>query len=60
MDLLHPQLAAFAAILEEGSFEAAAQRLSVTSSAISQRIAPARLRVFAADLIGYAKAAPRG
>lgn len=38
MDLLHPQLAAFAAILEEGSFEAAAQRLSVTSSAISQRI----------------------
>lgn len=38
MDLLHPQLAAFAAVLEEGSFEAAAQRLSVTASAISQRI----------------------
>lgn len=38
MDLLHPQLAAFAAVLEEGSFEGAAQRLSVTSSAISQRI----------------------
>jgi LysR family transcriptional regulator (chromosome initiation inhibitor) len=38
MDLLHPQLAAFAAILEEGSFEAAAKRLSVTSSAVSQRI----------------------
>jgi LysR family transcriptional regulator, chromosome initiation inhibitor len=38
MDLLHPQLAAFATVLEEGSFEAAAQRLSVTSSAISQRI----------------------
>lgn len=38
MDLLHPQLAAFAAVLEEGSFEAAAQRLSVTSSAVSQRI----------------------
>lgn len=38
MDLLHPQLAAFAAVLEEGSFEAAAHRLSVTSSAISQRI----------------------
>jgi LysR family transcriptional regulator, chromosome initiation inhibitor len=38
MDLLHPQLAAFAAVLEEGSFDAAAQRLSVTSSAISQRI----------------------
>jgi LysR family transcriptional regulator, chromosome initiation inhibitor len=38
MDLLHPQLAAFASVLEEGSFDAAAQRLSVTSSAISQRI----------------------
>ncbi|TWI01671.1 transcriptional regulator, LysR family [Luteimonas cucumeris] len=38
MDLLHPQLAAFAAVLEEGSFEGAAQRLSVTSSAISQRV----------------------
>ncbi len=38
MDLLHPQLAAFASVLEEGSFEAAARRLSVTPSAISQRI----------------------
>ncbi|NHF64312.1 LysR family transcriptional regulator ArgP [Xanthomonas hortorum] len=38
MDLLHPQLAAFAAVLEEGSFDAAAYRLSVTPSAISQRI----------------------
>lgn len=38
MDLLHPQLAAFAAVLEEGSFEAAANRLAVTSSAVSQRI----------------------
>lgn len=38
MDLLHPQLSAFAAIIEEGSFEAAARRLSVTPSAISQRI----------------------
>ncbi|MFT0534438.1 LysR family transcriptional regulator ArgP [Castellaniella hirudinis] len=38
MGLIHPQLAAFAAVLEEGSFEAAAQRLSVTSSAVSQRI----------------------
>lgn len=38
MDLLHPQLAAFAAVLEEGSFEGAARRLSVTSSAISQRL----------------------
>lgn len=38
MDLLHPQLAAFAAILEEGSFDAAARRLNVTASAISQRI----------------------
>jgi len=38
MDLIHPQLAAFAAVLEEGSFEGAARRLSVTPSAISQRI----------------------
>ncbi|WP_454832556.1 LysR family transcriptional regulator ArgP [Pseudoxanthomonas wuyuanensis] len=38
MDLLHPQLAAFAAVLEEGSFEGAARRLSVTPSAVSQRI----------------------
>lgn len=38
MDLLHPQLAAFAAVLEEGSFDAAARRLSVTPSAVSQRV----------------------
>lgn len=38
MDLVHPQLAAFAAVLEEGSFEAAARRLAVTPSAVSQRI----------------------
>lgn len=38
MDLLHPQLAAFAAIIEEGSFEGAARRLAVTPSAVSQRI----------------------
>ncbi|MFS8931354.1 LysR family transcriptional regulator ArgP [Cupriavidus taiwanensis] len=38
MDLIHPQLAAFAAVLEEGSFEAAARRLSITPSAVSQRI----------------------
>ncbi|QWT18780.1 LysR family transcriptional regulator ArgP [Bacillus sp. NP157] len=38
MDLLHPQLAAFAAVIEEGSFEAAAHRLAVTPSAVSQRI----------------------
>lgn len=38
MELLHPQLAAFAVVIEEGSFEAAARRLSVTPSAISQRI----------------------
>lgn len=38
MDLIHPQLAAFAAVLEEGSFEMAARRLSVTPSAVSQRI----------------------
>lgn len=38
MDLLHPQLAAFAAVLEEGSFDAAARRLSISPSALSQRI----------------------
>lgn len=38
MALVHPQLAAFAAVLEEGSFDAAARRLSVTASAVSQRI----------------------
>jgi len=38
VDLVHPQLAAFAAVLEEGSFEAAARRLAVTPSAVSQRI----------------------
>jgi LysR family transcriptional regulator (chromosome initiation inhibitor) len=38
MDLLHPQLAAFAAVLEEGAFEAAARRLAITPSAVSQRI----------------------
>lgn len=37
-ELLHPQLAAFAAVIEEGSFDAAARRLSVTPSAISQRV----------------------
>lgn len=38
MDLVHPQLAAFAAVLEEGSFEAAARRLSISPSALSQRV----------------------
>ncbi|MBT2115558.1 LysR family transcriptional regulator ArgP [Dyella sp. LX-66] len=38
MTLLNPQLAAFAAVLGEGSFEGAARRLSVTPSAVSQRI----------------------
>lgn len=38
MSLLNPQLVAFAAVLEEGSFDGAAQRLSLTPSAISQRI----------------------
>lgn len=32
------QLAAFAAVVEEGSFEAAARRLHVTPSAVSQRV----------------------
>lgn len=38
MSLLNPQLAAFAAVLGEGSFEGAARRLSITPSAVSQRI----------------------
>lgn len=38
MGLIHPQLTAFAVVLEEGSFEAAGRRLCVTSSAVSQRI----------------------
>ena len=38
MDLMHPQLAAFLAVLDEGTFDAAANRLSVTPSPISQRI----------------------
>lgn len=38
MDLIHPQLAAFATVLEEASFEGAARRLSLTPSAVSQRI----------------------
>lgn len=38
MDLIHPQLAAFSAALDEGSFDAAARRLSITPSAVSQRI----------------------
>jgi LysR family transcriptional regulator (chromosome initiation inhibitor) len=38
MDLIHPQLAAFAVVIEEGSFEAAARVLSITASAVSQRI----------------------
>lgn len=38
MSLLHPQLAAFAAVIGEGSFEGAARRLVVTPSAISQRV----------------------
>lgn len=38
MKIDNAQLAAFATVLEEGSFEAAARRLHVTPSAISQRI----------------------
>jgi LysR family transcriptional regulator (chromosome initiation inhibitor) len=33
-----PQLAALAAVVELGSFDAAAERLHVTPSAVSQRI----------------------
>lgn len=39
------QLAAFAAVIESGSFDAAAQRLHVTPSAISQRIKALEQRV---------------
>jgi len=38
VSLLHPQLAAFMAVIDEGSFERAARRLSLTPSAVSQRI----------------------
>lgn len=38
MALIHPQLEAFLAVLEETSFEAGARRLSLTASAVSQRI----------------------
>jgi LysR family transcriptional regulator, chromosome initiation inhibitor len=39
------QLAAFAAVIEDGSFDAAAQRLHVTPSAVSQRIKALEQRV---------------
>jgi len=39
------QLAAFAAVIELGSFDAAAERLHVTPSAISQRIKALEQRV---------------
>jgi LysR family transcriptional regulator (chromosome initiation inhibitor) len=42
---LHPQLSALSAILETGSFEAAAARLGVTPSAVSQRIRALEERV---------------
>ena len=38
MNIDNAQLAAFAAVLREGSFEAAARRLCITPSAISQRV----------------------
>ena len=38
MTLLHPQLEAFLAVIEEGSFDRAAKRLCITPSALSQRI----------------------
>ena len=38
MALLHPQLEAFLAVIEEGSFDRAAKRLCITPSALSQRI----------------------
>jgi len=47
----HPQLAALAAILQTGSFEAAAEQLAVTQSAISQRIRGLEERVGSPVLI---------
>lgn len=38
MALLHPQLEAFLAVIEEGSFDRAAKRLCIMPSALSQRI----------------------
>ncbi len=38
MSLLSPQIVAFIAVIEEQSFERAAKRLSVSTSAVSQRI----------------------
>lgn len=38
MPLLHPQLEAFIAVIEEGSFDRAAKRLFITPSALSQRV----------------------
>src|SRR6478735_2448760 len=45
MKLDGQQLTAFAAVIELGSFDAAAQRLHVTPSAISQRIKSLEQRV---------------
>lgn len=45
MILLSPQVVAFIAVIEETSFERAAKRLSVTPSAISQRIKQLEERV---------------
>ena len=45
MEMDDRQLAALAAVVEEGTFEAAAQRLRVTPSAISQRIKALERRV---------------
>ena len=45
MRLDAPQLAAFAAVIELGSFDAAAERLHVTPSAVSQRIKALEQRV---------------
>jgi LysR family transcriptional regulator, chromosome initiation inhibitor len=45
MTLDHPQLAALAAVVREGSFEVAARALHVTPSAVSQRIRALEERV---------------
>jgi LysR family transcriptional regulator, chromosome initiation inhibitor len=45
MNLDYPQLAALAAVVREGSFEAAARALHVTPSAVSQRIRALEERV---------------
>ena len=51
MPLLHPQLEAFIAVIEEGSFDRAAKRLFITPSALSQRVRALEDRLGASSLV---------